>query len=57
MFNFNCWILGDDPANTFVVKIANSETVDDLKIAIQNRRVQKFDGIDAVLLKLWKVCC
>jgi hypothetical protein len=57
VLNLNCWLLGDDPRRVFSVKIAKSETVDDLKKAIKEGPSSEgdFDGIGAKYLDLWKV--
>jgi hypothetical protein len=57
MLNLNCWLLGDDPRRVFSVKIAKSETVDDLKKAIKEDSSRKnyFNDVDAADLDLWKV--
>ena len=51
-----CLINGDSPAeHTFPVKILNTETVGDLKIAIKAINSIAFANIDAATLTLWKV--
>jgi hypothetical protein len=57
MLNINCWVLGDDPQRVFSVEIAKTKMVDSLKKAIKNEKKHAFDGIDADLFDLWKVCC
>jgi len=57
MLDINCWVLGDDPKRVFSVEIAKTKTVDALKDAIKEKKKHTFDGIDADLLDLWKVCC
>jgi hypothetical protein len=51
----NCLVRGDDSGRAFSVKIAKSETVGALKDAIKKKMEHACDGIDAVLLDLWKV--
>jgi hypothetical protein len=48
------YILGLDDG-PFNVKIKRSETVDDLKVAIQNRKSYGLGGVDADRLHLYKV--
>jgi hypothetical protein len=55
VLELNCWVLGDDPRRTCLVKIAGSETVSYLKEAIKDKKKHTFTGIDADLLDLWKV--
>jgi hypothetical protein len=56
MLNINCWVLGDNPQRVFSLKIAKLEMVDALKKVIKNEKKHAFDGIDADLLNLWKMC-
>ena len=52
MIKLFCWIFGDP--KPFPVKISPDETVGDLKEAIVAKNPNRFQGIDAVSLRLWK---
>ena len=48
-----CWVYGD--MNPFPVEIRRQKIVDQLKEAIVAKQPNRFEGIDADSLKLWKV--
>jgi hypothetical protein len=54
-FNLNCLVLDDDPRHVFLVEIAQTKAVDDLKRLIKERKQHAFDGVDADRLNLWDV--
>ena len=50
-----CWVKGDDPNQTFALRIASTQTIGDLKNAIKGKKQSKFRDVDADTLKIWKV--
>jgi hypothetical protein len=52
ILNLNCWNLDDDPHLAFTIEVAKSETVHDLKKAIQD---ETKSAAPAYTLHLWKV--
>ena len=52
MLTLFCWVLGDK--SPFAVDISPEKTIDHLKQAIVARKPNRFHGIDADTLMLWK---
>ena len=52
MMTLFCWVFGDP--QPFSVKISPEKTVDELKEAIVAKKPNRFQGIDADVLNLWK---
>ena len=52
MLTLICWVFGDQ--NPFSVKIKQDKLVDELKNAIVAEKPNRFQGIDADDLMLWK---
>ncbi|KAF9944278.1 hypothetical protein BGZ65_012309, partial [Modicella reniformis] len=50
-----CLVDGEATSNAFSVKIALSDTVDDLKEAIKTKKSPRFDDVAADELILWRV--
>ena len=50
-----CWVKGDDPNQTFALRIASTQTIGDLKNAIKGKKQSKFRDVGADTLKIWKV--
>ena len=53
MFRLYCYILGDHDASRVDFE---GYDVDDLRVVICNKNPNRLKGVDAVQLKLWKVC-
>jgi len=51
----NCWVLGEDSARIFPVKIDRDENVGALKKAIKEEKKPAFDHITADSLDVWNV--
>ncbi|KAF9968922.1 hypothetical protein BGZ73_009039, partial [Actinomortierella ambigua] len=50
-----CLVDGESTSNAFSVKIPPSDSVDDLKELIENKKAPEFDDIAADKLTLWRV--
>ncbi len=55
-FLLNCFVLGDDEARVFPVKIPRNDNVGILKDEIKKKKPHLLSDIDASDLDLWKVC-
>ncbi|OAQ25456.1 hypothetical protein K457DRAFT_756615 [Linnemannia elongata AG-77] len=53
--NLFCLVDGEGTSNAFSVKIASTDTVDDLKVHIKNKKPVDFEHVDANNLTLWHV--
>jgi hypothetical protein len=53
--SLNCFILGDDSARTFTVKISNVDNVSILKKLIKDQNPSSLGNIDAKDIDLWQV--
>ncbi|KAG8219098.1 hypothetical protein J3R82DRAFT_4861 [Butyriboletus roseoflavus] len=51
----NCIVLGNDPCQSFIIRIAGMANVDDLKELIKQRKVNDFHNIDVNNLDLYEV--
>ncbi|KAK3822371.1 MAG: hypothetical protein J3R72DRAFT_459113 [Linnemannia gamsii] len=55
ILNLFCLVDGEGTPNAFSVKIASTDTVDDLKVHIKTKKSPEFDDIAADKLILWRV--
>jgi hypothetical protein len=53
--DLNCWILGADAGQVFLVKILKTATVGTLKKVIKEEKKVALQHVDADALSLWKV--
>jgi hypothetical protein len=54
-FSINCWIVGDEPANFFIIHIDDNAKIMDLKHQIKTMMKPRLDNIAVADLELWKV--
>ncbi|KAK2464093.1 hypothetical protein APHAL10511_003880 [Amanita phalloides] len=55
LLSLNCFVLGDDPKESFTVEIAKNKNVNVLKKMIKEEKRSLFDHVDASKLDLFKV--